>query len=191
MRKATKYLAIGALVVGAFMFWVLGDDSTETIDNMNQGAGASGNEYQFTTDDGSVVGVKIPKCIGDGDINLTDKKEEKVFRAIFNYGNNDGDVYVREIPDDEETFREILKDSSSIGNLFNFTVELQGAPDGSGLLYGDVQGDYSIENFMYIDSSYLGDEKYNIMDGDMASFDVVYVGMDGSDPTFVALEMFE
>ncbi len=188
MRKTTKYLTIGALVVGAFMFWLLGDDSTE---NMDQSAGASGNEYQFTTDDGSVVGVKIPKCIGDGDINLTDKKEEKVFRAIFNYGNSDGDVYVREIPDDEETFREILKDSSSVGSLFNFTVELQGAPDGSGLLYGDVQGDYSIENFMYIDSSYLGDEKYNIMDGDMASFDVVYVGMDGSDPTFVALEMFE
>lgn len=73
MKKTTKYLAIGALVVGAFMFWVFSGDSTE---NMDQSAGASGNEYQFTTDDGSVVGVKIPKCIGDGDINLTDKKEE-------------------------------------------------------------------------------------------------------------------
>ena len=169
------------------MFWLLGDDSTE---NMDQSAGASGNEYQFTLDDGTVVGVKIPKCINDGNINLTDKKEKAIFKSIYKYGSGNGNVDVREIPDDEETFREILKDSSSVGKLFNFTVELQGAPDGSGLLYGDIQGDYSIENYMYIDTSYLGDEKYNIMDGDIASFDVVYVGMDGSDPTFVALNMY-
>lgn len=191
MRKATKYLAIGALVVGAFMFWVFGGDSEEAINNMDKTAGAeSGDEYVLTFKDGSTARAYIPECILNGSIdNLTDEKEEKIFRSIYKYENGNGNV--REIPDDEETFREILKDSSSVGNLFNFTVELQGAPDGSGLLYGDVQGDYSIENYMYIDSSYLGDEKYNIMDGDMASFDVVYVGMDGSDPTFVALEMFE
>ena len=37
MRKTTKYLAIGALVVGAFMFWLLGDDSTENMSDPTVG----------------------------------------------------------------------------------------------------------------------------------------------------------
>ena len=67
MRKTTKYLTIGALVVGAFMFWLLGDDSTE---NMDQTAGAeSGDEYVFKTDDGKTARIHLPKCILNGDIN--------------------------------------------------------------------------------------------------------------------------
>lgn len=185
MRKTTKYLAIGALVVGAFMFWLLGDDSTE---NMDQTAGAeSGDEYVLTLEDGSTTRAYIPRCILNGDINnLTDKKEEKIFRSIYKYESGNGNV--REIPDYDESIEEIVDDSSSVGKLFGFSATVQGNSEVAAYTYVNIDGDDSLDP-VWIDDSYIGDEKYDLMCDDQVYYDVVYAGIYGTKPMFIAVNM--
>lgn len=191
MRKATKYLAIGALVVGAFMFWVFGDDSTETIDNMNQSAGAhdESDYYTLTLDDESEVDILVPISISKGMVrNLRDEREHDIFASIYAYDNDD-DVYLMDIPDDEETFSDILDAPYSAGTLFNFTLELMSGVDSVGLLAGEVVGDNSIDSYMIVDASYLSEDVYDLNEGDVVSFDVVYAGLKESSPLFIGLGM--
>lgn len=191
MRKATKYLAIGALVVGAFMFWVFGGDSTETIDNMNQSAGAydESDYYTLTLEDESEVDILVPYSISKGMVrNLRDEREHDIFASIYAYDNDD-DVYLMDIPDDEETFSDILDAPYSAGTLFNFTLELMSGVDSVGLLAGEVVGDNSIDSYMIVDATYLSEDVYDLNEGDVVSFDVVYAGLKESSPLFIGLGM--
>lgn len=191
MRKTTKYLAIGALVVGAFMFWVFGDDSTETIDNMNQSAGAydESDYYTLTLEDESEVDILVPYSISKGMVrNLRDEREHDIFASIYAYDNDD-DVYLMDIPDDEETFSDILDAPYSAGTLFNFTLELMSGVDSVGLLAGEVVGDNSIDSYMIVDATYLSEDVYDLNEGDVVSFDVVYAGLKESSPLFIGLGM--
>ena len=188
MKKTTKYLAIGALVVGAFMFWVFGGDSEEAINNMDQTAGAeSGDEYVFKTDEGKAARIHLPKCILNGDINnLTEKKEDKIFRSIYKYES--GNSNVREIPDYDESIEEIVDDSSSVGKLFGFSATVQGNSEVAAYTYVNIDGDDSLDP-VWIDDSYIGDEKYDLMCDDQVYYDVVYAGIYGTKPMFIAVNM--
>lgn len=191
MRKATKYLAIGALVVGAFMFWVFGDDSTETIDNMNQSAGAhdESDYYTLTLDDESEVDILVPYCISSGRVkNLRDEREHDIFASIYAYDHDD-DVYLSDIPDDDLTVRELLEAPYAVGTLFNFSLNVLNT-DGAGQIVGELQGcDDSIGDLVTVDSTYL-DDTDSLSEGDIMSFDAVYAGLDTtSDPLFIGLDM--
>lgn len=169
---------------------LFGDDETVEQD-LNQKAGAEyGDEYAFELEDGSTVTVKTPKCIRGGYIkNLTDERELALFESLYAYGSG-ADVDVTPVPNDDATFREMLKAPDAVGTIFNFNLVLQGGPDGSGWLAGDIQGDNSVESYIFIDPSFIGEEKYDLMGGETVNFDVIYAGLDsGSDPMFVAVKM--
>lgn len=188
MKKLLKYLGIGVLVLGAFMFWLLGDDSSDSIENMDQSAGAeSGDEYVFKVEDGTTARVHLPKCILNGDIkNLTEKKEDKIFRSIYKYES--GNANVREIPDYDESIKEIIKDSSSVGKLFGFSATVQGNSEVAAYTYVNINGDDSLDP-VWIDDSYIGDEKYDLMCDDQVYYDAVYAGIYGTKPVFIAVSM--
>lgn len=191
MRKTTKYLAIGALVVGAFMFWVFGGDSEEAINNMDKTAGAydESDYYTLRLEDESEVDILVPISISKGMVrNLRDEREHDIFASIYAYDNDD-DVYLMDIPDDEETFSDILDAPYSAGTLFNFTLELMSGVDSIGLLAGEVIGDNSIDSYMIVDASYLSEDVYDLNEGDVVSFDVVYAGLKESSPLFIGLGM--
>lgn len=191
MRKTTKYLAIGALVVGAFMFWVFSGDSEEAINNMDQTVGAydESDYYTLTLEDESEVDILVPYSISKGMVrNLRDEREHDIFASIYAYDNDD-DVYLMDIPDDEETFSDILDAPYSAGTLFNFTLELMSGVDSVGLLAGEVVGDNSIDSYMIVDATYLSEDVYDLNEGDVVSFDVVYAGLKESSPLFIGLDM--
>lgn len=188
MRKVTKYLAIGALVVGAFMFWVFGDDSTE---NMDKSAGAHDESYYYTLtlDDESEVDILVPYCISSGRVkNLRDEREHDIFASIYAYDHDD-DVYLSDIPDDDLTVRELLEAPYAVGTLFNFSLNVLNT-DGAGQIVGELQGcDDSIGDLVTVDSTYLEDTD-SLSEGDIMSFDAVYAGLDTtSDPLFIGLGM--
>lgn len=187
MRKTLKYIGIGVLVLGAFMFWLLGDDSTDSIDSMNQSVGAeSGDEYVFQID-GKTARIHLPACILNGDIdNLTEKKEDKIFRSIYKYEAGNGNV--REIPDYDETIKEIISDSSSVGKLFGFSATVGGNSEVAAYTYVNINGDDSLDP-VWIDDSYIGDEKYDLMCDDQVYYDAVYAGIYGTKPIFIAVSM--
>lgn len=189
MRKTTKYLAIGALVVGAFMFWLLGDDSTENMSDPTVGAYDESDYYTLTLEDESEVDILVPYSISKGMVrNLRDEREHDIFASIYAYDNDD-DVYLMDIPDDEETFSDILDAPYSAGTLFNFTLELMSGVDSVGLLAGEVVGDNSIDSYMIVDATYLDEDVYDLNEGDVVSFDVVYAGLKESSPLFIGLGM--
>lgn len=188
MKKTLKYIGIGVLVLGAFMFWLLGDDSTENIDQ-SAGAYDESDYYTLTLDDESEVDILVPISISKGMVrNLRDEREHDIFASIYAYDNDD-DVYLMDIPDDEETFSDILDSPYSAGTLFNFTLELMSGVDSIGLLAGEVIGDNSIDSYMIVDASYLGEDVYDLNEGDVVSFDVVYAGLKESSPLFIGLGM--
>lgn len=180
MRKTTKYLTIGALVVGAFMFWLLGDDSTENMSDPTVGAYDESDYYTLTLDDESEVDILVPYSISKGMVrNLRDEREHDIFASIYAYDNDD----------DEETFSDILDAPYSAGTLFNFTLELMSGVDSVGLLAGEVVGDNSIDSYMIVDATYLSEDVYDLNEGDVVSFDVVYAGLKESSPLFIGLGM--
>lgn len=190
MRKTTKYLAIGALVVGAFMFWVFGGDSEEAVNNMDQTAGAydESDYYTLTLEDESEVDILVPYCISSGRVkNLRDERAHDIFASIYAYDHED--VYLSDIPDDDLTVRELLEAPYAIGTLFNFSLNVLNT-DGAGQIVGELQGcDDSIGDLVTVDSTYL-DDTDSLSEGDIMSFDAVYAGLDTtSDPLFIGLSM--
>ncbi len=188
MRKTTKYLTIGALVVGAFMFWLLGDDSTENMSDPTVGAYDESDYYTLTLDDESEVDILVPYCISSGRVkNLRDEREHDIFASIYAYDHED--VYLSDIPDDDLTVRELLEAPYAVGTLFNFSLNVLNT-DAAGQIVGELQGcDDSIGDLVTVDSTYL-DDTDSLSEGDIMSFDAVYAGLDTtSDPLFIGLSM--
>ncbi len=192
---------IGILALVLVILVVIADDDTPTQPQQNAGYGnevddnngddGNNDDYYFLElEDGEEVGIAKPRSILD-DIyaNLNDQRMESLFTSIYNYNYNRDDVYIAYIPDAEQTLREMVKEPYTIGSVFNVDMQVTGNPGVIGIVSGYIQGDDSL-GMMDMDMSYIGDEKYDLMDGDIVTFDAVYAGLDtGSTPVFIALSM--
>jgi len=195
---------IGILALVLVILVVIADDDTPTQPQQNAGYsdevddnndddnnGEEDDYYFLELEDGSSKGIMKPQSIlNDLYNNMNDQRMESIFRSIYNYDYNHNDVYIVDVPNGEQTLRELLKEPYAVGTVFNFTVELVSGLEGNGLLVGDLLGDTSIDSLVIIDPSYVGEEVYDFVGEEIVSFDAVYAGLDiDSDPTFIALSM--
>lgn len=210
MEIIKKILSVIGIIALAFIVLIMiaDDDTTPTqqpgsvIDEQGDSAvdeGKSGDSeenegyYTLVFEDGSSVDIAKPHTIAnDFYNNMNDQRLESIFTSIYEYDHiEDGaDVYITDIPDSEQTLREMIKEPYTVGSIFHFSLELYSGPEGNGLLAGDLQGDNSLDNLIIIDPSYLDESVNDFMGGEIVTFDAVYAGLDiDSDPTFIALNM--
>lgn len=162
-------------------------DSNDSIDEDE----VDDDYYVLDLEDGKKKGILKPQSILENQYaNMNEQRMKSIFTSIYNYDYNNEDVYISYIPNAEQTIRGIIKEPYAVGSVFNFGIEVTGGvASDTGRISGYIQGDDSL-GIVYVDMSYIGDEKLEIMDDDVLIFDVVYAGLDRySDPTFIALSM--
>lgn len=192
---------VGVLALAFVALMIFADDPEPTTPGTSQTkesgsevkSGVSSDDetrYTLILEDGSEVDILMPQTILDDEyVNMNEQRKESIFSSIYNYDHSE-DVYVVRVPDDEQTLKEMLKEPYAVGSIFNFDAKVAGGPDFTGRLHGSILGDDSAGP-IYIDMSYVGDEKHDLMTNDVASFYVVYAGLtDTSMPTFIALDMY-
>lgn len=208
MEIIKKILSVIGIIALAFIVLIMiaDDDTTPTqqpgnsvIDEQGDSAvdeGKSGDSeenegyYTLVFEDGSSIDILKPHTISD-DIysNMNDQRLESIFSSIYSYNYEKDNAYITDIPDNEQTLREMIKEPYTIGSIFHFDMQVTGNPGVIGTVSGYVQGDDSL-GMMDMDTSYIEDEKYDLMDGDIVAFDAVYAGLDiASTPVFIALNM--
>lgn len=207
MEIIKKILSVIGIIALAFIVLIMiaDDDTTPTqqpgsvIDEQGDSAvdeGKSGDSeenegyYTLVFKDGSSVDILKPHTISD-DIysNMNEQRLNSIFTSIYNYNYKRDDVYIAYIPDSEQVLRDMIKEPYTIGSIFHFDMQVTGNPGVIGTVSGYVQGDDSL-GMMDMDTSYIEDEKYDLMDGDIVAFDAVYAGLDiASTPVFIALSM--
>lgn len=198
MEIIKKILSVIGIIALAFIVLIMiADDDTTPTQQPGSVIDEQGDDevdddyYVLDLEDGKKKGILKPQSILENQYaNMNDQRMESIFTSIYNYDYNNDDVYISYIPDTDQTMRGIIKEPYAVGSVFNFGIEVTGgvAPD-TGRISGYIQGDDSL-GIVYVDMSYIGDEKLEIMDDDVLIFDAVYAGLDRySDPTFIALNM--
>lgn len=166
------------------------DEQADSDDSIDEDE-VDDDYYVLDLEDGKKKGILKPQSILENQYaNMNDQRMKSIFTSIYNYDYNNEDVYISYIPNAEQTIRGIIKEPYAVGSVFNFGIEVTGGvASDTGRISGYIQGDDSL-GIVYIDMSYIGDEKLEIMDGDVLIFDAIYAGLDRySDPTFIALNM--
>lgn len=196
---------LGLLFIGFIMLTDDGSKPAETpakhesgtsVDDGQESGDSVDNEgyYTLVLEDGREVDILKPQTIFENQYkNLNAQREESIFSSKYYYDHADEegvDVYVENVPNGEQTLKEMLKEPYAVGSIFHFDMKVTGGPSNiTGRVSGYIQGDDSV-GMMHVDMSYIGDEKNELMDGDIVPFDAVYGGLDnGSTPTFIALSM--
>lgn len=197
MKVVKKILStVGILALLFIGFLMLTDDDTTPTETQHKSGTSVDDENYYTLDLGdSRVDILKPYTIIDDQYkNLNEQRMESIFSSIYNYDHKDEEginVYIADIPDSEQTLKEMLKEPYGVGTIFHFYVQVTGGPSNiTGRVSGYVQGDDSL-GIMHVDMTYIEDEEYNdLMNKDIVAFDAVYGGLDnGSDATFIALNM--
>ena len=166
------------------------DEQADSDDSIDEDE-VDDDYYVLDLEDGKKKGILKPQSILENQYaNMNDQRMKSIFTSIYNYDYNNEDVYISYIPNAEQTIRGIIKEPYAVGSVFNFGIEVTGGvASDTGRISGYIQGDDSL-GIVYIDMSYIGDEKLEIMDDDVLIFDAIYAGLDRySDPTFIALNM--
>lgn len=205
MEIIKKILSVIGIIALAFIVLIMiaDDDTTPTqqpgsvIDEQGDSNDSIDEdevdeEYYYTLEleDGESIAVLKPETIwGDKYKNMNEQRLNSIFTSIYNYNYKRDDVYITYIPDAEQTLKQMLKEPYAVGTTFHFVLQVTGAPV-DGIVSGEVEGDDSLSNLLHIDTSYIGDEKEELMFDDIVSFDAIYAGLDEfSTPTFIGMSM--
>jgi len=211
MKKILK--GVISALFGIFAIWFLlsgaADEAVETIGDQEDtrqieekaNAGAPSDSESFTkytliiTDDNFEeveVEVPVPKYISEYVMGSLEKQEiENLLYSIYAYNSLESldELYELahpvQIPSEGSSFRDIIRESFSIGEVFAFDIKVNfiGVLDSfNGVIQGDSSAPESTVNI-----SFTGDK--NLMVGDTVTTVAIFAGFDNGTPTFIALNM--